>query len=320
VPAAVVRAGLTIRMCDVDPKTLDLDQNALARLDLSRALCIIPSGLYGLPSDLAALEPIARQRGVALVDDAAQCLGATQAGKPCGTFGDAGFYSLGRGKGITTMGGGILVTGRTDLARRIERRVGRLRRLSVSEVGVAVATSLVYAAMLSPSRYWILDRLPFLGLGLSHFEPDFQIAGLSAYQRRLAIGLLPQVDSYNRRRRENAERLRTGIEGVEGIEVPRPIEGAMPVYLRFPILTRDEDHRVGLLDRLKRAGIGASASYPTSIEAIPGIARYLAHDQEACPGAQAVATRMLTLPTHPDVAPPDIDQMVTIVRESRRTS
>ena len=49
VPSAVARAGLTIRLCDVDPKTLDLDLNALVRLDLERALCIVPSGLYGLP-------------------------------------------------------------------------------------------------------------------------------------------------------------------------------------------------------------------------------------------------------------------------------
>ena len=318
VPSAVARAGLTIRLCDVDPKTLDLDQNALARLDLSRALCIVPSGLYGLPSDLAALEPIARSAGAALVDDAAQCLGATQAGKPCGTFGDAGFYSLGRGKGITTMGGGILVTRQGALARKIERHVERLPRASTLEVGVAVATSLVYAAMLAPSRYWMLDRLPFLGLGRSHFEPDFPIAALSAYQRRLAVELWPHVDAYNRIRRANAEGLRAGIGGVEGIEVPRPIDGTSPIYLRFPILARDETHRRDLLERLTRAGIGASASYPTSIEEIPDIGRHLAPDQEACPGARAVAARMLTLPTHPGVTPDDIERTVAIVRGSWR--
>ena len=55
VPSAVVRAGLVIRLCDVDPKTLDLDQNALARLDLDMVLCIIASSLYGMPADLVAL-------------------------------------------------------------------------------------------------------------------------------------------------------------------------------------------------------------------------------------------------------------------------
>ena len=314
VPSAVARAGLTIRLCDVDPKTLDLDLNALVRLDLGRALCIVSSGLYGLPSDLVALEQIARRCGGFLVDDAAQCLGATQEGRACGTFGDAGFYSLGRGKGITAMGGGILVTRRDDLARRIQREIMALSRPAVWNVCAAIVSSLVYAAMLRPSRYWLLDHVPFLELGASHFEPDFPIAQLSAYQRRLARRLLPLLDSYNRIRREHADQLRVGIEGVEGIEVPRPLEGANPVYLRFPILTRDERHRSGLLRGFREAGIVASPSYPTSIGDIPGIATYLAPDQEPCPGARSIATRILTLPTHSGVTQRDLEVMVRIIR------
>jgi dTDP-4-amino-4,6-dideoxygalactose transaminase len=316
VPSAVARAGLVIRLCDVDPKTLDLDLNALVRLDLGKVLCIVPSGLYGMPGDLSTLEQIARDSGTFLVDDAAQCLGATKDERPCGTFGDVGFYSLGRGKGITTMGGGILVARRDDLAGRIEQEVRTLPRPALWNVCAAVGSALVYAAMLRPSRYWLLDHVPFLELGASHFEPHFPIAQLSAYQRRLARRLLPLLDSYNRIRREHADQLRIGIEGVEGIEVPRPLEGANPVYLRFPILTRDESHRSSLLRGLREAGIVASPSYPTSIGDIPGIARYLAPDQEPCPGARSIATRILTLPTHSGVTPRDLEVMVRIIRRS----
>jgi perosamine synthetase len=314
VPSAVARAGLVIRLCDVDPKTLDLDLNALARLDLSKALCIVPSGLYGLPGDLGALEQIARNSGTFLIDDAAQCLGATKDGRPCGTFGDAGFYSLGRGKGITTMGGGIVVTCRDDLAPRIEQAVRALPPPAGWNVCAAVVSALVYAAMLRPSRYWLLDHVPFLELGASYFEPNFPITQLSAYQRRLARRLLPLVDSYNQMRREHADQLRAGVEGVEGIEAPRPLEGAAPVYLRFPILTRDGRHRARLLRRFREAGIIASPSYPTSVGEIQGIARYLEAGQESCPGARSIATRILTLPTHPGVTPRDLEVMVRIIQ------
>ena len=101
---------------------------------------------------------------------------------------------------------------------------------------------------------------------------------------------------------------------MEGIEVPRPLEGANPVYLRFPILTRDERHRAGLLRALREAGIVASPSYPTSIGDIPGIATYLAPDQEPCPGARSIATRILTLPTHSGVTQRDLEVMVRIIR------
>ena len=232
VPSAVARTGLTIRLCDVDPKTLDLDPNALLRLDLKKVLCIVPSGLYGLPADLVALEGIARRAGAFLVDDAAQCLGATQEGRACGSFGDAGFYSLGRGKGITTMGGGILVTNRQDMAQGIAQTVRDLREPSAGAMGVALTSSLVYSTMLRPSRYWLFDHVPFLELGASRFQPDFEITRLSGYQTRLASQLLPHLESYNERRREHADELRAGIEGVEGVEIPRPVEGSRPVYLR----------------------------------------------------------------------------------------
>jgi perosamine synthetase len=316
VPSAVVRAGLTIRLCDVDPKTLDLDFRALAGIDLAKVLCIVPSSLYGLPGDLAALEAIARTSATLVVDDAAQSLGATQDGRSCGTFGEAGFYSLGRGKGITTMGGGILVTRHDDLAGRIAQELEALPPPTASQTVGAVAASLIYAGLLAPSRYWLVDRLPFLELGVSRFEPDFPIARLSTYQRRLAAHLLTLVDSYNSIRRRHAERLRSGIDGVESIEIPRAVPGADPVYQRFPMLTRDTRHRTDLLARLRAAGIAASASYPAAVSDIPGIARYLASDQEPCPGARSIAARIITLPAHPGVTPEDVERMVTAVRGS----
>ncbi|MGH9425633.1 MAG: DegT/DnrJ/EryC1/StrS family aminotransferase, partial [Terriglobia bacterium] len=251
VPSAVARAGLTIRLCDVDPKTLDLDQSALLRLDLDRVLCIIPSSLYGIPADLVTLERLSRASGAFLVDDAAQCLGATADKRPCGTFGDAGFYSFGRGKNISTMGGGILLTSREDLAHLIQNEVNKLPRPSSVNVLSSIVNSLLYAVMLHPSRYWIPNGIPFLELGESRFDPNFKIARLSAYQTRLAAQLFPFVDSYNGIRRDNADRLQAGIEGLEGIEIPRAGQGANPVYLRFPILARDGTHRARLLGRLR---------------------------------------------------------------------
>jgi perosamine synthetase len=320
VASAVARAGLTLRLCDVDPATLDLDLEALDRLDLSRVLAIVPSGLYGLPGELTALEARARGAGAFLVDDAAQCLGATKDARPCGTFGDAGFYSLGRGKGITTMGGGILITAREDLAGSVADVVSRLPHPSTLTAWAAVASSLLYSGLLRPSRYWLVDRVPFLELGGSHFDPDFPMTPLSAYQRRLAEQVLPLVDGYNKIRRDHADHLRSGLEDLEGISLPRPVPGASPVYLRFPLLTRDAAQRAALLRGLRAEGIVASASYPTPIGEIPGITRHLAADQGGCPAASAIATRILTLPTHPWVTAKDVARMVTLVRRAVGTA
>jgi dTDP-4-amino-4,6-dideoxygalactose transaminase len=314
VASAVARAGLTIRLCDVDPRTFDFDLTALSRLDLRRVLCFVPSGLYGLPGELDVLEGIARDTGVFLIDDAAQCLGATKAGRPCGTFGDAGFYSLGRGKGITTMGGGILVTHRDDLSREIATIVQRLPPASARDTGVAIVGSVLYAALLRPSCYWLVDRIPLLELGSSRFDPRFPMMQLSAYQRRLAEKVLPLADPYNKTRRDHADHLRSRLDGVDGIALACETRGATPAYLRFPILTRDAAHRASVLRELRRAGIAASASYPTAIGDIAGVKRYFAPDQETCPSASSVASRIVTLPTHPGVTARDVDRMVSIIR------
>ena len=153
--------------------------------------------------------------------------------------------------------------------------------------------------MLQPSRYWFLDRIPFLGLGLSEFDPNFIMSQLSTYQRRLASRLLPLVDSYNQIRRDNADTLRAQIDQVEGIEIPRAVKEANSVYLRFPILARDGIDRSRLLKRFRRACIAVSTSYPTPIVEISGMNQYLVDDQEPCPGANPIATRLI-----PQYAPP----------------
>jgi dTDP-4-amino-4,6-dideoxygalactose transaminase len=128
------------------------------------------------------------------------------------------------------------------------------------------------------------------------------------------MSLLAFVDPYNGLRREHAHQIRRGIEGVEGIEVPQPTPGANPVYLRFPILTRDEGHRAHLLRQFRAAGIVASPSYPTAIGDIPGIGSYVAADQAPCPNARSIARSILTLPTHAGVTPRDLELMIAITR------
>jgi perosamine synthetase len=210
------------------------------------------------------------------------------------------------------------VASRRNLVEKIAAIVRGLRPPSAWTVGAAVASSLAYSAMLRPSRYWLIDQIPFLELGASRFEPDFQVARLSAYQIRLATRIFSRLDSYNAIRRYHADQLRSGLEGIEGVEIPRPVDGTNPVYLRFPILTRDRAHRAYLLGRLRQAGISAHPSYPTSIADIPGIGSYLAQGQEACPAARDIAARVLTLPTHPGVTSHDVESMVKAFEETRR--
>jgi len=107
VPLAVARAGLQVRLCDVDPATGNLDPRRLAQAVGDETLAVVPVHMHGIPCDMRAILAVARQHGVFVVEDCAQAAGATLDGRKVGTFGDAAFFSLGWGKGFTAYEGGI---------------------------------------------------------------------------------------------------------------------------------------------------------------------------------------------------------------------
>ncbi|MCG8081161.1 MAG: DegT/DnrJ/EryC1/StrS family aminotransferase, partial [Candidatus Thiodiazotropha taylori] len=90
VASSVINAGLRIRLCDIDPRTLSYDEQQLRQLDFSRVVGIVSANLYGLPNDLPMLEKLAESEGILLIDDAAQSLNAKIDGRYLGSFGDAG--------------------------------------------------------------------------------------------------------------------------------------------------------------------------------------------------------------------------------------
>ncbi|MDD5675802.1 MAG: DegT/DnrJ/EryC1/StrS family aminotransferase, partial [Chitinivibrionales bacterium] len=104
VPAAVLKARLKIRLCDINADTLDFDESELARnlQNNRKLLCIIPTHLFGLRARVKRPVPA----GVTIVEDAAQVMGSSQNGKFCGLAGDVGFFSLSRGKAISCVEGG----------------------------------------------------------------------------------------------------------------------------------------------------------------------------------------------------------------------
>lgn len=117
VPSAVVKAGLDVALCDLDASTFDFDYRLLEAAVNEKTLCVIPSHLFGIPSEMDRVNAICREKGVYVVEDAAQAMRGPTKGK-LGTLGDVGFFSLGRGKNITCGSGGIIVTNSIQSPRR----------------------------------------------------------------------------------------------------------------------------------------------------------------------------------------------------------
>ena len=310
VPAAIVRTGLKIGLCDIKLETLDFDYEQLEECITKRTLAIVPCHLFGLVCDMKRIMEIAKGKKVWVIEDAAQAMGARLGEEYVGTIGDTGFFSLGRGKPMTTMGGGVIVTNNDNLYDKISSQIDILTQHSalITQNIKPFVQSLMYSIFLRPRLYWIPDRLPFLHLGETVYDPDFDIGHFTKIQAQQGLFALKRL------KEENAVRYRTGMEyskncgGGIGIISPKILDSSFPIYLRYPIFLKDKGQRDKMYQDVKNRGLGGHFMYPSSIGEITGIGPHLNSKRNYEKG-KWVAERLLTLPTHAFLRKKDIEEI-----------
>ena len=307
VPSAVVRAGLRISLYDLDPWTLTPDLASLGRAVTGKTLCLVACRLFGYPVDVRPLREMARNLGLPLVDDAAQAMGAGLDGLWAGTQGDFGLFSLGRGKNMTAVGGGLLLTDRDDLAAVLTALPGIAPVSFFSDLDSLVRSVLLSAAV-HPELYWLPASLPLLNIGASIFDPDFSVSGLDGFRAGMAGRVFGRLDRINAGRRAVAAQLLAALAGAPGVRAIRPVSGAEPVFLRLPLLPGAE-WPGGLAPQCP--ALGVVRSYPLPVHRIGGLAPYLAA-RGTYPGAEFLARNLVTAPTHSFVRAQDVAAMVRL--------
>ncbi len=116
---AVVHAGATPIFVDIEPDTLNIDAAKIKAKISPRTKAIMVVHLLGHPSDMDAIESIAREHQLRIIEDAAEAHGATYKGRMCGSFGDVSCFSFYGNKTITMGEGGICLTDDAELYRKI---------------------------------------------------------------------------------------------------------------------------------------------------------------------------------------------------------
>ncbi len=117
--APISYVGATPVFADIDPVTWCLSAESLARHITPRTRAVIPVDLYGSMPDYGALGSVVEHRRIALIEDAAEAIGAEFGGKPAGSFGLAGVFSFHGSKTLTTGEGGLLATDDESFFRRV---------------------------------------------------------------------------------------------------------------------------------------------------------------------------------------------------------
>ncbi len=312
--SAVARSGLMVKLCDIDPETLDFDLAKLKSTVSEKTLAVIPVHNYGLVCNMGEIERIALEKGAYVLEDATQAAGAQVENHKVGTIGDIGILSLGQGKNICALGGGVILTDREPLASLIDELLGLYPRERLLPECSSLLTGMALSLFLHPERYAVPARLPFLNLGANVFDPDFRIARLSNVNTEVGRRAFLSLDLYNEIRIRNARLLNDNLSHNQSLRIPKAGVGGKCVYLRFPIVFPRKEVRRRVFWILRRRRLGASRSYPVPLSEIPGFRPYLATEEDY-PGAKFVADRILTLPTHPYVTEQDIEKIVSKINK-----
>lgn len=312
VPSSVIKAGLEVELCDVDPSSLDFDAGGIKRVLGKDTLAVVPTHLMGYYADVEHVIKDARRHEIFVIEDVAQAFGGVIGGKPLGTLGDVAFLSFGRGKNITCGSAGIILTNSPRIAQAIQQEY---ESVQPETVGAALSNLGEVAAMqflIQPEVFWLPAGLPCLKLGETKFYRDFPIRRMDQFRAGLLASWKERLAQSTDARGQGASALLQGLErrGFRSV-APQPRYGS--ANLRFPFLTNSSDEKQRLLILSKERGLGISPCYPTTIQQIPELQTQLKRTN--VPGALVLAERLVTLPTHRYIVPSDRERILSAVVE-----
>lgn len=309
VPSAIVRAGCQVVLCDLDPHTLDFDFANLQSIVDADTLCIVSPHLLGQASDIQQAKKIAAVFDVPVIEDAAQAMGRKTKDGWAGTNGDAGFFSLGRGKNITAGSGGIIVTNSDRLAETLTAVYAVVPEESLLSQLINALMVCAMTLLIRPLVYWLPAGLPFLGLGETVFHPDFPIHRLDGMRAGFLMAWQQRLEQSNEARTRHTEQYVSRFHQDETRLDPVRVPGAP--YLRLPVIMPTAEKKREFCVAGKDQGLGVSALYPTPISKVPEL-KAMCGGQEY-PGAAVLADRLVTLPVHQYVGPQDIERVCSVL-------
>ena len=272
---AVLRAGARPVFADLDPTTLNVSPEAVARAVTPRTKAFLPVHLYGHPADLEPLLALARERRITVVEDACQAHGALYRGRPVGALSGIGALSFYPTKNLGAFGdGGAVLVNDPELASRLRK----LRNGGQSD------------------RY--RHELP----GMNSRLDEMQAAILRVKLRRLS--------AWNERRRALAAFYSQELAG-GGVVLPQEQPYARAVYHLYVVR---HPRRDALAAALGERGIGTLIHYPIPLHLQPAFAS-LGGRAGDFPAAEGAAAEILSLPLYPELTDEQAQAVAAAVRE-----
>lgn len=291
---AIVHAGATPVLADVDPVTMNIDPAEVRKKVTPKTKALLPVHFAGRPCDMDALMAIAREHRLKVIEDCAHAIETEYRGQKAGTIGDLGCLSFYSTKNIVTGEGGMVLT-------RDERLAKRTKMMGLHGMSADA---------------W----KRFTDDGYKHYDVEEVGFKYNMMDLQAAIGMhqITRVEQYWQRRLVLWQRYLKELGDLPiGLPAPWPAHEKHALHL-FTILV--DERRCGvsrdaMLMKLHKQNIGTGVHY----RALPGMSVYrrkFGWKPEDWPNAQAIGDRTLSLPLTPRLTDEDAGDVIAAVRRA----
>jgi perosamine synthetase len=270
----VLLCGAQPTFADIDPETYTVTADTVESALTRNTKAIVPVHLYGLPADLDPLRKLARDRGVTLIEDAAQAHGAEYKGTRIGSISDLTCFSFYAGKNMTTGEGGMVTTNDDDYSEKLRmvRTHGEQRPYWPTSVG---------------NNYRMSELLAAIGL--------------------VQLRKLP---SFLEKRRKNAKFLNEKLGVLGKVITPKEAEGRKHAWYVYTLRLRGANagKRNKAVEKLRSKNIGATVYYESPLHMLP-LYRESSKTHRPLPETEKACRQVFSLPVHPRIDEPELGYM-----------
>ncbi len=273
---------------DINPKSYNIDIEAIERKITKKTKAIIPVDFTGQAVDIDGINEIAKKYGLVVIEDAAHSLGAEYKSKKIGSLVDITTFSFHPVKHITTGEGGMITTNDDKLYNKL-----KLFRTH----GITRDKEMLHNKEEGP---WFYEQLE---LGYNYRMTDIQAA--------LGISQLNKINGFLKRRREIAKKYDEYLKNIDGIILPYQESFSKSAWHLYVIQLELEKFKVGrkeIFEALQAENIGVNVHY-IPVYYHPYYKR-LGYEKGLCPNAEKLYERIITLPLYPKMKDKDIEDVV----------
>jgi perosamine synthetase len=282
--------GATVRFVDIDLATFNLDPDALAAAVSPRTRAIVAVHLFGKAAPMAAVLEVARERKIAVIEDAACAVGTTYHGRPVGALGDVGCFSFHPRKVVTTGEGGMVTMDRDDLAQRVKH----LRNHG--------ATGPAFGA--DPKKPYTMSTFEEIGYNLR----------LSDIQSAVGLAQMKKLDALLAERRRLALRYTELLSGTAGVICPADDPGH--TYQSYVIRVEGGlARRNAVMESLAAAEVQTRPG-THAVHRLGYYVRKYGLEANQFPNAREAEETTITLPIFPGMSNPQQDRVVTALHDA----